>query len=181
MSDYARGKMLSVVGIDPGATGAAVLISRIKTVLVLQFSKYDWEYISDYLIHESGCRTIWGAVENVHTFGQKGMASKHNDFEFGKNTGIIHGILYAAKIPFELIEPKTWQFYHKLGGRWGAIGCTKAQEKTARKNAHKAKAQELFPNVKVTLETCDALLIAQYYWEKTFDEKTFASKHTSKH
>jgi hypothetical protein len=168
---------MRILGIDPGATGAMVLVGQDYKPEVFCFSKMTTFQIFEALNFRIN---VFAVIERVHTFGRGSGASKHNDFEFGKNYGKALGIIECAGLEYETIDPKTWQFYHKLGGKWAPPGSTPQKEKTARKNAHKAKAQELFPDIKVTLENCDALLIAQYAWEKYFDEKTFASKHKSK-
>jgi hypothetical protein len=57
--------------------------------------------------------------------------------------------LTAAGIPFERVRPQAWQ---------KAMGCMSKGDK----NITKRKAQELFPQIKVTHATADALLIATY-------------------
>jgi hypothetical protein len=57
--------------------------------------------------------------------------------------------LTAAQIPFERVRPAAWQ---------KALGCLTGGDK----NVSKRRAQELFPQLKVTHATADALLIAYY-------------------
>ena len=57
--------------------------------------------------------------------------------------------LTAAGIPFERVRPQQWQ---------KSLGCLTKGDK----NVTKRKAQELFPMMKVTHATADALLIAEY-------------------
>jgi|SRR5271154_793730 len=172
--------MKAALGIDPGGTGAAVFISPKRTIQVYRFSKLSWYEVAANIVDDTQYFDIQVLIENVHTFGEKGAASKHNDFEFGKNTGIITGIIYAANIPFELINPKTWQYAFSLGGKWAPLGSAKAKEKTARKRAHQTKAQKLFPDLKVTLDTCDALLIAEYQWRRLFEPRALPSSSSSR-
>ncbi len=77
-------------------------------------------------------------------------------FQFGKTTGILHGFLVAAGIPHEEVTPSTWQ---------KALGIP-PRKKTETKGKFKARlrqhAERLFPGVKATLATCDALLIAEF-------------------
>jgi len=70
-------------------------------------------------------------------------------FKFGVQYGTLKGILTALRIPFELIRPVDWQ---------RALGCMTKGDK----NISKAKAQQLFPDIKVTHAKADALLIAEF-------------------
>jgi len=63
--------------------------------------------------------------------------------------GTLKGILTALHIPFELIRPVDWQ---------RALGCMTKGDK----NISKTKAQQLFPDIKVTHAKADALLIAEH-------------------
>lgn len=108
-----------------------------------------WELIQD--IQHGQC--IWpnklpckAYLEQVHSMPGQGVASS---FKFGQGYGSLEMALTAAGIPFERVTPQKWQ---------KALGClTKGQ-----KNVSKRKAQELFPTMKVTHATADALLIAEW-------------------
>lgn len=76
-------------------------------------------------------------------------------FKFGASTGGLRMALIASGVIFDEIPPKQWQKFV------GVIG-TKGETKTQFKNRLKAKAQQLFPEQRVTLATADALLIAYY-------------------
>lgn len=67
----------------------------------------------------------------------------------------LRGMLIAAGIPFEEVDPKAWQAGFKLFGK-------KGESKTAWKNRLKARAQELQPYCKLTLATADAVLLAHH-------------------
>ena len=74
-------------------------------------------------------------------------------FNFGKSAGICFGICEAFGIVPVEVSPKTWQkacFVQKSGGR------------TEWKNRLKDVAQLRYPNIKVTLQNCDALLLLSY-------------------
>lgn len=73
-------------------------------------------------------------------------------FNFGRNYGEILGVAAALKIPVELVTPQKWQKALSLGN-------SKGMTKTQWKNKLKDKAIQLFPNLRVTLQTSDALLI----------------------
>lgn len=85
-------------------------------------------------------------IERVHSMPKQGVASS---FTFGRSYGFLRGCLIASGIPFEEVTPQTWQ---------KALGCLSRGDK----NVTKAKAQQLFPSLKITHATADALLIAEY-------------------
>ena len=85
-------------------------------------------------------------LEQVHSSPQMGVKSS---FTFGNGFGHLEMALTAAWIPFVRVSPQKWQ---------GALGCRTGGDK----NVSKARAQELFPNLKPTHATADALLIMEY-------------------
>lgn len=96
---------------------------------------------------------VKGMLERVNGMpGQSGVAM----FTFGRGYGNIRMALISAGIPFDDVSPQKWQAYLGIPKK------KKLEKKTTHKNRLKAKAQELYPNVKVTLANADALLIATY-------------------
>jgi hypothetical protein len=77
--------------------------------------------------------------------GQPGSAM----FKFGMGYGFIQGALMTLGARIELVAPQAWQ---------KAMGCLTKGDK----NVSKRRAQELFPTLKVTHATADALLIAEF-------------------
>ena len=73
-------------------------------------------------------------------------------FNFGKGVGHLEAITYTLGFELRQIMPQKWQKALSLGNSNG-------MSKTDWKNKLKATAQHLYPNVKVTLSTSDALLI----------------------
>lgn len=73
-------------------------------------------------------------------------------FVFGQSYGQILGILAALQIPTHLVRPQKWQ---SLLGIGNSAGMPKHQWKAKLKQ----KAQQLYPSVKITLQTADALLL----------------------
>ena len=91
------------------------------------------------------------ALEKVGGFighAQPGSAM----FEFGRSYGELRGALAAFGIPCTLLTPQAWQKTMKLGN-------SKGMSKTSWKNELKDKAMKLYPGVKITLATSDAVLI----------------------
>jgi hypothetical protein len=85
-------------------------------------------------------------IEQVHSSPQMGVKSA---FTFGNGFGHLEMALTAAGIPFTRVRPQVWQ---------KELGCLTKGDK----NITKRKAQELFPSIKATHATSDALLIAHY-------------------
>lgn len=99
---------------------------------------------------------------------------------YASNYGFMKGALMMAGWRLELVRPQVWQKELGLGitGRQKANikGMTKAQANVEKarirkinsglkrdwKNKLKSTAQRLFPDIEVTLETSDALLILRY-------------------
>jgi len=75
-------------------------------------------------------------------------------FNFGRNHGFTLGLLSALYIRTELITPQQWQ--KRL-----FLGTSKGMSPVQWKNKLKAEAQRLYPDIKVTLKTADALLILE--------------------
>lgn len=164
-----EGLQMSVIGIDPGATGCAVSIGRLRTVRECRF-KSDWPRVSKWICYlNSGLvlgydRVEKTIIENVHAMPNDGA---HQAFEFGKNTGIVYGILIANEMEFDLVVPDTWRRAHDLAGR--KYKGTKSQQRSQRKRDNAEKAQIIFPDIKITQETADAYLIADYAWRLVYD------------
>jgi hypothetical protein len=93
-------------------------------------------------------------LERVGATPQMGVTSA---FTFGKSYGLIRGLLIGLGIPFEEVSPMKWQA--EFGLRQGK---KLASGDTEKHNAIKAKAQQLFPWLKITHATGAALLLCEY-------------------
>jgi len=93
-------------------------------------------------------------IEKVSAMPGQGVTSM---FTFGQNYGFLRACLIAAQIPFETVTPAKWQRMFSLPTLKQCDG-----SKTKKKNAHKARAQELFPDLKITHYVADAVLLAEY-------------------
>lgn len=163
--------MVEILGIDPGASGCAVHMDQDHNFEECRFAKPNrpphWPTVAKWL--KTDTVNIQAYLEFVQAMPGDGKSTM---FQFGKNAGIIEGILYTCEIPFELVVPQTWRRAFGLGGR--KYPGTKSQQRSARKRDHLEKARETFPGVKLTQETCDAYLIAEYGWRLTFGSKEAA-------
>ena len=137
------------VGIDPGKNGGFALLDN--------GSAHAWKMpetekdVQDLFEELALGEKVFCLIEEVHAMPGQGVVSM---FSFGRNYGMLRAMLVANYIPFETVTPQTWQREYGLTNRQSS--------KTVKKNHHKARAQELFPHIKMTHALADALLIAEY-------------------
>ncbi len=142
------------VGIDPGQSGGTARIAdgfRAEAYPMPATERDVWEMIQS--LQETSFGRAIAIIEKVHAMPKQGVSST---FKFGTGYGGLRMALIAAGIPFDEVTPRTWQ------KALGVVARKKTETITQFKNRLKAKAQQLFPSVKVTLKTADALLIAEY-------------------
>ena len=147
-----------IVGVDPGASGGLAVIFPDGTVVTEPFRGLTllgmYHVFQDLRVDCSERGLLMrAAIEEVHAMPKQGVAST---FAFGRSFGHLEALMLAAGIAFERVQPRAWQ------GDLGLLRRNRDESKTAKKNRHKALAQELFPGVKVTHATADALLIAEW-------------------
>ena len=146
-------KEIIYIGIDPGLSGGIAILNQdgsVKDVVAMPDTPRDiYEFLFSYK-EDSRC-----VLEDVG-HGMPGQSSKATA-TFARHNGHLEMALLALGIPTEKVTPQKWIKVYQLKKK-------KEQDKNEWKNVLKAKAQSLFPQLgkKVTLKTCDALLIAEY-------------------
>ena len=153
-----------IIGIDPGSHGAMSIATVDGAVRkVWGFSKNTEHDIKDIIQSFKevypNAGDIAAYIEEVHAMPKDG---KVQAFSFGKNYGFWIGILTALEIPYYTVIPLKWQSALRLKVR--------GLEYREKKNALKANAQRMFPKLNPTLETSDALLIAEYGRQAALNE-----------
>jgi len=144
------------LGIDPGKSGACVILSEdLKQVIHLAYNKVTPHDIAAQIILYREV-IVKAYFEGVNAMPGQGVSST---FKFGENYGFWRGLLTGLEIPFERVYPLKWQT---------AMSCRTG----GNKNISKARAQELFPKIKVTHAIADALLIAEYCRRQHIQIKT---------
>src|SRR5262252_7264516 len=133
------------LGIDPGKGGGIVALSATSVCGVWPMPATEADIWAIFSVDDRWLYTM-AYIEGVHAMPKQGVTSA---FTFGKGYGALLMALTAAGIPFEIVSPQKWQ---------KALGCLSRGDK----NITKRKAQQLFPQVKVTHAIADALLIAEY-------------------
>lgn len=90
-------------------------------------------------------------------------------FTFGASYGALRMALAARNIIHEIVNPLVWQRTMGVGNpkrtkkeKEDKVSINKAAAKREHKNKLKVKAQQLFPHLKVTNNTADALLLMEY-------------------
>jgi crossover junction endodeoxyribonuclease RuvC len=148
---------MRILGIDPGLTGALVLVDGTTHEVVEVHDMptlpvRNKREISEVLLADliDAMKPFAAFIERVHAMPRQGVSST---FTFGMGYGIIRGVLAAHHVPTRFVEPQNWQ------RRFGA---------TADKKSNRAIAIRIFPhNPKQFLSVksagrADAALIALY-------------------
>lgn len=144
-----------IIGIDPGKNGGLALMS--ESFIVIESRKMSEtcvdlrDTIEDYKMQ--GAEVAY--LEQVHAMPTDGKVGL---FSFGQGFGRLQQVLADSRLRTVEVSPGTWQ---------KALGLTKKKGDTSdHKKALKARAQQLFPDIKVTNYNQDALLIAYYGLKK---------------
>jgi hypothetical protein len=155
---------MNYLGIDPGQSGGIALI-RDVAVLATRMPATEGDVARFFAQSLIPLGIRFCLIEKVHSFPEQGVASA---FTFGRGTGLLIGLLLAHKIPFEEITPQDWQKILGIPPRVKKPRKPKPflqyppeESQTEWKNRLRAKAQQLFPQIEITLATADALLIAE--------------------
>ena len=144
--------MKRYIGIDPGKNGGIAVMGADGEVLDVVKMPGTPQELLDFL--EQYKDDSFCTLERVGGMpGNGGNAM----FNFGKGYGHLQMALLALHIPTEDVTPNKWEKTYQLGS-------SGKYTKTEWKNRLKAKAQQMFPHLgkKITLATCDALLICEY-------------------
>lgn len=149
--------MTAVLGIDPGCSGALVLVTEqggyidhlaMPTIKVGTKSRVNGAAVSAW-VRQYGITHAY--LEQVGAMPGQGTASM---FTFGHAAGVAEGILQGLNIPYTLVTPQAWK---KSSGLIGSD-----------KDAARSRAIQLYPELRVLdakakgQAIADALLIARF-------------------
>ena len=148
------------IGIDPGKSGGICAYDG-KNMANVQACPSDprgmanslREIIRDFDIETIGKETAQVIIEHVHAFPSDGRSSV---FKFGTNYGMWLGICASNELDVTKVTPQVWM------RKYGEL----PKEKQERKRYLKTVALSYFPDLKITLKTADAILIAKYGFEE---------------
>ncbi len=97
--------MKAYIGIDPGKTGAAALLTGKGNLDIIDYSAPG--NVADSIGEwQSKHYVALACIEKVHAMPKQGVSSS---FNFGTNYGIWQGIFAAFQIPVTLVTPEKWQ------------------------------------------------------------------------
>ena len=154
-----------LIGIDPGKSGGIAWIRKALTTVGMvgcQKMPPTAADIADAL-QEFDLTLARVAVEQIGV-GIPGRRGSQGMAKLNRNYGTILGVLAGLRIPHETVTAGKWQ------KAFGLTRTSKTETQTAKKNRHKAKAQQLFPKLKITHATADALLIAEWLRRRELGE-----------
>lgn len=137
------------IGVDVGAGGGIATIDEHGVVLrVVSMPRTDREILDEvsWAAINAPLTPRRAVIEAVHSSPQMGVKSA---FSFGGSYGALRMALTAACTPFDAVTPFRWQ---------RRMQCLSGGDKRVTKE----RAQQLFPDVKVTHAVADALLLAEY-------------------
>ena len=152
--------VVSLVGIDPGLTGAVAILEDDGSVGVIDMpcvpksSGKGGEVCAELLakaLRESVSRDDRIFVEAVHAMPGNGATSM---FGFGRSLGVVLGVLAALGLPYELVRPMKWKRAAGIVGK--------------PKDASRGAALRLYPAAADLLKRkkdsgrADAILIGHY-------------------
>lgn len=157
------------LGIDPGASGALVLLEGKHPVCwkLSSMTPQDlWCLLNDEVAPRIQDSQGFAVIEKVGGYVAGNPAPGSRMFNFGMGYGMLRMALVAAGIPHEEVLPKQWQKGLRIPprrtGRAKGRSIHAPESPTQWKSRLKAFAQSLFLSENVTGATADALLIAEY-------------------
>lgn len=141
---------LVVVGIDPGLGGGFAALGG-------DFAQANaFGTMADFmawLVELPFDVRVKAYVEEPPAFFKGAGGGLASQAKLHRNLGQYEGILMGLDIAFETVRPQKWQA--------GLPGLSKLAGKDRKKALHNLAAQR-YPQLKPTLKTCDAILIAEY-------------------
>lgn len=143
---------MNIIGIDPGGSGAIAMAGDDAYADFWNLGKMTEKDVFDTLTKLKDECNPQALIEAVHSMPGAGVTGM---FKFGVSYGGLRMALIAAGIPFEAVAPQRWKT--KIG-----LARKPKEPMTVYKNRSKARAQELFPHLKITHANAEALLLAWY-------------------
>lgn len=146
----------NILAIDPGASGGIVHYTHqgVKPIAMPESDDDSREFIETFHKESMACEVAPVAyIELVGGFVGGNPAPGSAMFNFGDGYGYLRGLIDGYRIKRVMVRPQVWQK--------GIPGATSG-EKKERKNSFKEHAARLFPHLRVTLKTADALCIAEW-------------------
>ena len=145
------------IAVDPGASGGIAWWNPVNgDVKAVKMPDTEGDIV--ILLKDILAASPDGAIVHMEVVGgfiRGNPAPGSTMFNFGRGYGFLLGVFAAWNIPVHSIRPQVWQAGLGVGTK-GTLNTTQW------KNKLKAKAQQYYPSMGVTLSTADALLILDY-------------------
>lgn len=146
--------MTAYLGVDPGLSGALAIISGelVEAYAMPETIRDIWEMVLD-LKSERGVE--YALIEEIHALPaavEEKLGIKRGSIatmKLARNFGQLEMALTAADIPHDELLPRSWK---KIAG---------VRPGGDQKKISYARAQQLFPTVRITHQVADSLLIAK--------------------
>ena len=151
-----------ILGIDPGATGAAALVNQSTGNCIAMRDLCASAQMNAFNLRELRYENheVVAVLEKAQPMPRQGVVSV---FGYGKTCGIIEGILASLKIRIHFVAPGKWK--RDLG-----LARLKDEPQPAYKGRSLDMARRLFPDQELHLQKhhnrAEALLIAE--WARRF-------------
>jgi hypothetical protein len=149
VSDAEKRNLLPVVAVDPGVNGGIAWWDVDQGAQAIRMPETDGDILATFRgLRAAGARRIVMELPAKAIFGagHSSLAVLH------RNVGFIQGVAMTLGFELHLLPPQKWLARLSLKKRPG-------EEQRHWKNRLKEEAQRRFPNLRVTLNTADALLI----------------------
>lgn len=142
------------VGIDPGVSGGLAAIDDAGEVVLARPLRDAGRW--DVLEFLRDCKAYDKTVAFVERVGVHKGEGPLGAFTFGRQAERVEFACQVMRIPFDLVDPKTWQV---LAG----LTYPKKAKRVEKKNLGKARAELLYAGQSLTIThaLADALLIAE--------------------
>lgn len=138
-----------VLGIDCGANGGLAYHLSVTVAVKMPSSRKEiFKFLEG--IKAKGELTVF--IEKVQLFGSDKGGKQFGIMKLLANFESVVTCLEILDIPYVLVPAQTWQKELNLQKR-------KGEEKTDRKRRYAEYARTFFPEMKVTLQTADALCL----------------------
>jgi hypothetical protein len=143
-----------LLAFDPGKGGGLALLRPNGSVSLRPWT-VEHELLD--LVDSLDPASYEAVIEDVPAF-VSAATSNASSFKLGYNFGFLVGVCRATGFSTHLVRPKEWQK--------GLSGLKPNMGYTARKRQLKDNAIRLYPSLKVTNATADAVLIMDYWRKK---------------
>ena len=146
------------VGIDPGMNGGITFLEKEQDLVSIKAQRCPKTAEEMAVLFSAGIKgyapeDVVLFIEHVWSFPGDGKVSA---FKFGYNYGLWKGIAASHEVQIVDSAPRKWMAHYELPPK---------MESRERKRWLRELAEKLYPNIKITFNTSDSVLIAHYGME----------------